>query len=57
MLKTAEKLDNGVVVGIFADDGRKFKSLYTQQNVFTTEEYETSLKNAKNLSNVVYAVN
>ena len=35
MLKTAEKLDNGVLVGIFADDGRKFKSLYSQQNVFS----------------------
>src|ERR687885_1428595 len=57
MLKTAEKLDNGVIVGIFADDGRKFKSLYTQQNVFTEGEYETALKNAKNLSNNVYALN
>jgi cysteine synthase B len=57
MLKTAEKLDSGVLVGIFADDGRKFRSLYTQQNVFTTEEYEATLKNAKNLSNIVYAVN
>ena len=57
MLKTAEKLDNGVIVGIFADDGRKFKSLYTQQNVFTVEEYEAALKNAKNLSNNVYALN
>src|ERR687885_156460 len=57
MLKTAEKLDNGVIVGIFADDGRKFKSLYTQQNVFSVEEYEAALKNAKNLSNNVYALN
>src|SRR4026207_1754590 len=57
MLKIAEKLDNGVLVGIFADDGRKFKSLYTQQNVFTNEEYEKALKSAKNLSNVVYTVN
>ena len=57
MLKTAEKLDNGLIVGIFADDGRKFKSLYTQQNVFTVEEYEAALKNAKNLSNNVYALN
>src|ERR671933_443954 len=57
MLKTAEKLDNGVLVGIFADDGRKFRSLYTQQNVFTVEEYEAALKNAKNLSNNVYALN
>lgn len=57
MLKTAERLDSGVLVGIFADDGRKFKSLYTQQNVFTNEEYETHLRNAKNLSNVVYSTN
>ena len=57
MLKIAEKLDNGVLVGIFADDGRKFRSLYTQQNVFTVEEYEAALKNAKNLSNNVYALN
>jgi cysteine synthase B len=57
MLKTAERLDNGVLIGIFADDGRKFKSLYTQQNVFTAEEYEAALKNAKNLSNNVYALN
>jgi cysteine synthase B len=57
MLKTAEKLDNGLIVGIFADDGRKFKSLYTQQNVFSVEEYEAALKNAKNLSNNVYALN
>lgn len=57
MLKIAEKLDNGVLVGIFADDGRKFKSLYTQQNVFTNKEYEKALKSAKNLSNVVYTPN
>jgi S-sulfo-L-cysteine synthase (O-acetyl-L-serine-dependent) len=57
MLKTAEKLDNGVLVGIFADDCRKFKSLYTQQNIFTAEEYEAALKTAKNLSNNVYALN
>src|ERR671930_2746237 len=49
MLKTAEKLDRGIIVGIFADDGRKFKSLYTQQNIFSNEEYQTALKNAKKL--------
>ena len=57
MLKTAEKLDSGVLVGIFADDGRKFRSLYRQQNVFTDKEYETALRNAKNLSDVVYSIN
>jgi cysteine synthase B len=57
MLKTAEKLDNGVLVGIFADDGRKFKSLYSQQNVFTGDEYDGALKSAKNLSDVAYTLN
>ena len=56
MLKTAEKLDSGSLVGIFADDGRKFKSLYMRQNVFTDKEYETHRKNAKNLSDVVYSI-
>src|SRR6188472_2283007 len=50
MLKTAEKLDSGLLVGRFADDGRKFKSLYMQQNVFTGDEYDKELKSAKNLS-------
>src|ERR671930_82660 len=54
MLKTAEKLDRGIIVGIFADDGRKFKSLYTQQNIFSNEEYQTALKNAKKLPTLAY---
>ena len=55
MLKTAENLDKGIIVGIFADDGRKYKSLYTQQDVFTNEEYDDALKKAVNLSKVVYS--
>lgn len=55
MLKTAEKLESGNLVGIFADDGTKFKSLYGQQGVFTDTEYYNILKNAKNLSKPVYA--
>jgi len=55
MLKTAEKLESGNLVGIFADDGTKFKSLYDQQGVFTDTEYYNILKNAKNLSKPVYA--
>ena len=57
MLKTAEKLENGVLVGIFADDGRKFKSLYTQQNVFTAGEYDRTLKSATYLSDLAYNYN
>ncbi|MDH3825627.1 MAG: cysteine synthase family protein, partial [Nitrosopumilus sp.] len=30
------------VVGIFADDGRKFKSVYATQNIMTEEEFESA---------------
>ncbi|HET6458583.1 MAG TPA: cysteine synthase family protein, partial [Nitrosopumilaceae archaeon] len=43
-------LDKGCVVGIFADDGRKFKSLYVQQKVFTEEQFDKALKEAIHLS-------
>ncbi len=56
MLKTAGKLESGNLVGIFADDGTKFKSLYDQQGVFTDKEYYDILKNAKNLSKPAYAL-
>ncbi len=46
-------IDDGLVVGIFADDGRKFKSLYTQQGVFTSDEFDYALKEAKYLSDAV----
>lgn len=55
MVKTAEKLQNGNLVGIFADDGTKFKSLYDQQGVFTDTEYSDILKKAKNISQPAYA--
>src|SRR5579885_2039285 len=43
-------VDTGCVVGIFADDGKKFKSLYTQQNVLTAEEFDKALKESRYLS-------
>lgn len=54
MLQTAQELDNGVVVGIFADDGRKFKSLYVKENIMSEQEYDTALKNAKHMSELAY---
>jgi cysteine synthase B len=48
------KIDSGCVVGIFADDGRKFKSTYSKQNVMTEEEFDQSLKNAKHMSKIAY---
>lgn len=47
-------VDKGCVVGIFADDGRKFKSLYAQQNVFSEEEFDNALKQSVHLSDIVY---
>ncbi len=55
MVKTAGKLENGNLVGIFADDGTKFKSLYGQQGVFTDAEYDDILKKARNISHPAYA--
>ncbi|HEX2409021.1 MAG TPA: cysteine synthase family protein, partial [Nitrososphaeraceae archaeon] len=52
MLKAAKKLDNGFLVGIFADDGRKFKSLYLEEKIFDKEEYDNALTSAKNISDI-----
>ena len=47
-------LDKGCLVGIFADDGLKFKSLYLQQKVFTDEQFEKALKEANHISQAVF---
>jgi len=54
MLKVAHSLDNGIVVGIFADDGRKFRSLYLHEKILTEQEYDRALKNAKYLPKLAY---
>ncbi|MHA7733581.1 cysteine synthase family protein [Nitrosopumilus sp. S6] len=46
--------ENACVVGIFADDGRKFKSVYAKQNVMSEESFENCLKNAKHMSELAY---
>ncbi|MBM3905238.1 MAG: PLP-dependent cysteine synthase family protein [Thaumarchaeota archaeon] len=49
------KIDShACVVGIFADDGRKFKSVYAKQHVISEEEFDAALKNAKHLSDIAY---
>ncbi len=45
---------SGCVVGIFADDGRKFKSIYSEQKVMTGEEFDKALKSAKHVSEIAY---
>lgn len=57
MMKVAQNLDHGVVVGIFADDGTKFRSLYTRENILGEQEYDKALKNAKHVSKLAYSLN
>lgn len=57
MMKIAQNMDHGVVVGIFADDGRKFRSLYTRENILGEQEYDKALKNAKHMSKLAYSLN
>ncbi|MDH3677281.1 MAG: cysteine synthase family protein [Nitrosopumilus sp.] len=45
---------NGCVVGIFADDGRKFKSVYDEQKVISAEEFDMCLKDAEYMSELAY---
>jgi cysteine synthase B len=45
-------IEKGYAVGIFADDGRKFKSLYTEQKIFTEKEFESALEASEYLSHV-----
>jgi cysteine synthase B len=44
----------GCVVGIFADDGRKFKSVYDEQKVMSAEEFDANMKEEKNMSELAY---
>jgi cysteine synthase B len=36
MLEVANELQDGIFVGLFADDGRKFRTLYVDQGIFTS---------------------
>lgn len=55
MLKVARNLDHGVIVGIFADDGRKFKSLYIKENVLSEEEYDRAIEKVEYMSKLAYS--
>jgi len=57
MLHVAQNLDHGVLIGIFADDGRKFKSLYTRENILSEQEYDKAFVNAKHMSKLAYSLN
>lgn len=56
MLKAGQNLEHGIVVGIFADDGRKFRSLYTKENILSEQEYDKALLGAKHMSELAYSL-
>lgn len=56
MLQVAGEIDSGVLVGIFADDGRKFKSLYVKENILSEQEYKSALQGAKHMSKLAYTL-
>ena len=47
-------ISSGHVVGIFADDGRKFRSIYGQRGIFTGEQFERALASADHLPKLAY---
>lgn len=48
--------DDACVVGIFADDGRKFKSVYVEQNVMTEDEFNNAANSAQHMSKLAYSL-
>jgi cysteine synthase B len=53
MIKVSKKIEEGFLVGIFADDGRKFKSLYSELKLFGPEEY---IEAEKRLPPLAYSI-
>ena len=57
MTQVAETIERGILVGIFADDGRKFKSLFVKEGIMSEQEYDRALANAKHMSQLAYHLN
>jgi cysteine synthase B len=47
-------IDRCIIVGVFADDGRKFKSLYTEQGILTEEQFNNVERKAHYLPDLSY---
>ncbi len=53
-MKKYDVADGACVVGIFADDGRKFKSIYAEQGIMTRDEFDDALLHSEHLSDIAY---
>ena len=45
---------SGVVVGIFADDGRKFGSIYKERDIFTEKQFQQAVLDSSHMSKLAY---
>lgn len=52
--KMISKIEKGVIVAIFADDGRKFRILFKNHGVFDDKEFEDALSSARLLSDLPF---
>ena len=47
-------IGSGYVVGIFADDGRKFGSIYETRKIFDKEQFQNAVQSASHMSELAY---
>ena len=47
-------ISSGVVVGIFADDGRKFGSIYKEREIFTEKQFQQAVLDSSHMSKLAY---
>lgn len=47
-------ISSGVVVGMFADDGRKFGSIYKERKIFTKKQFEQAVLDSSHMSKLAY---
>ncbi|MBI2127100.1 MAG: cysteine synthase family protein [Thaumarchaeota archaeon] len=53
-IKVAEEHPSENIAAIFADDARKYKSVYKEFRIFTDEEFDRLVKTAKHLPNIPF---
>ena len=58
MVKISQEMKSrGSIVGIFADDGRKFKTLYKQLNLFDESQIASIISESKHLPSLAFDAN
>jgi cysteine synthase B len=56
MVKLSQEIKEGQIVGIFADDGRKFKTLYSHLNLFSEKQMKELIAESKHLPSLAFEI-